>query len=68
MGNLAEVTIIRLRDGVKFDGHAWTTEKGYQEAFWHEDGLRVNLFFNSDGSQKATFMGTGKYKIEKKHL
>ena len=68
MGNLAEVTIVRLRDGIKFDGHAWTTEKGYQEAFWREDGMRMNFFFYSDGTQKAMFMGTGRYKIEKKNL
>ena len=67
MGNLAEVTIVRLRDGVKFDGHAWTTEKGFQEAFWHEDGVRMNFFFYADGTQKAMFMGTGRYQIVKKH-
>jgi hypothetical protein len=53
---------------MKFDGHAWTTEKGYQEAFWREDGMRMNFFFYSDGTQKAMFMGTGRYKIEKKNL
>jgi hypothetical protein len=53
---------------VKFDGHAWTTEKGFQEAFWHEDGIRMNFFFHADGTQKAMFMGTGKYQVIKKHV
>jgi len=28
--------------------------------------MRMNFFFYSDGTQKAMFMGTGRYKIEKK--
>lgn len=66
MGSLVEVTIIRVSDDLKLDGHAWTRDDGKLEAFWYENGSRLNFLFEADGTQIGLFHGCKKYKLERK--
>lgn len=66
MGSLVEITIIRNSDKVEFEGHAWTRDDGKLEAFWHEDGSRLNFLFEADGTQIGLFHGCKKYKLKRK--
>jgi len=56
MGTIQIADVLRLRDGVKIECHAWTREDGSYEAFWHEDGTRLTFFFDADGEQQIAWM------------
>lgn len=66
MGSLVEVTILRNSDKVEFEGHAWTRDDGKLEAFWYEDGTRVNFLFEANGTQIGMFHGCKKYELKRK--
>ena len=56
MGTIQIADVIRLKDGVKIECYAWTREDGSFEAFWYEDSIRMDLFFDSEGYQLIPWM------------
>ena len=63
MGILSEVTVIRLCDGLTFQGHSWTGDDGTLEAFWKEGGNRLCHMFDCKGVQQGAWK---MYRLELK--
>ena len=51
MGSLQQVSVIRIHDGVAYDGYAWSLENGTYECFWDENQVRHNYYFDAKGEQ-----------------
>ena len=55
MGILSEATVRRVDGTATYKAHAWLGGDGMFEAFWYENGQRLNMFFEPNGKQKGAW-------------
>jgi len=55
MGVLSEAVVSRTDGSASFKAHAWLGGDGFFEAFWYENGQRLNMFFEPNGKQRGTW-------------